>query len=63
MGPVAAMPVGVALSAAAPLSVVKNLDPARYVGTWYEIARFPNRFQDKCVGNVTATYTAAAMAV
>ena len=31
-----------------------NLD--RYTGTWYEIARLPNRFQDQCVGNVTADY-------
>lgn len=24
------------------------LDPARYVGRWYEVARLPNKFQDKC---------------
>jgi apolipoprotein D and lipocalin family protein len=28
----------------------------RYVGDWYEIARFPNRFQRQCVGDVRATY-------
>jgi apolipoprotein D and lipocalin family protein len=41
---------------ASPLTVVDNLDPARYRGRWYEIARLPNRFQDKCVGDVIAEY-------
>ena len=40
-----------------PLHVVKSVDLARYCGTWYEIARFPNRFQKECVSNVTAVYT------
>lgn len=35
---------------------VPKVDLAKYVGTWYEIARFPNRFQDQCKGNVTAQY-------
>jgi apolipoprotein D and lipocalin family protein len=38
------------------LKVVADLDYARYVGTWYEIARLPNRFEDKCVGDITASY-------
>ena len=29
------------------LQVVPNLDVQRYVGRWYEIAKFPNRFQKK----------------
>jgi apolipoprotein D and lipocalin family protein len=37
-------------------SVVPNVDFDRYSGTWYEIARYPNRFQEKCVGDVTAHY-------
>ncbi len=41
----------------APLRVVPEIDLARYAGTWYEIARYPNRFQKQCAGNVTATYT------
>ena len=41
----------------APLRVVPELDYKRYAGTWYEIARLPNRFEKKCVGNVTANYT------
>lgn len=35
---------------------VASVDLTRYVGTWYEIARFPNRFQKDCVANVTAQY-------
>jgi len=41
----------------APLRVVPELDYKRYAGTWYEIARLPNRFEKKCVSNVTANYT------
>lgn len=40
-----------------PLDVVPAVDLARYAGTWYEVARFPNRFQQKCLGEVTATYS------
>jgi len=36
---------------------VEKVDLNLYAGTWYEIARIPNRFQDQCVKNVTATYT------
>jgi len=39
-----------------PLEVVPSVDLHRYVGTWYEIARLPNRFQEDCTGNVSATY-------
>lgn len=39
------------------LITVPSVDLNRYVGTWYEIARLPNRFQEKCSGDVTATYT------
>jgi apolipoprotein D and lipocalin family protein len=35
---------------------VKKVNLERYAGTWYEIARIPNRFQNQCVRNVTATY-------
>jgi apolipoprotein D and lipocalin family protein len=36
---------------------VSHVDLNRYAGKWYEIARFPNRFQDDCVKNVTAEYS------
>jgi apolipoprotein D and lipocalin family protein len=32
------------------------VDLKKYGGTWYEIARYPNRFQEGCVGT-SATYT------
>jgi len=38
-----------------PMSVVTTLDLERYLGKWYEIARFPNRFEKGCTG-VTAEY-------
>lgn len=40
----------------AQMDVVKNVDLNRYVGTWYEIARFPHSFEKNLAG-VTATYT------
>ena len=39
-----------------PLQVVPHVDLNRYLGTWYEIARFPHRFQEGCVAS-RATYT------
>ncbi len=39
-----------------PLEVVDHVDLERYLGTWYEIATIPQRFQKGCVG-VTATYS------
>jgi apolipoprotein D and lipocalin family protein len=38
------------------LATVPSVDLKRYSGKWYEIARYPNKFQDQCVGNTTATY-------
>jgi len=42
-------------SAQTPVTVVKEVDLNRYMGTWYEIARLPNSFERglKCT---TATY-------
>jgi apolipoprotein D and lipocalin family protein len=39
-----------------PLETVPRVDLGRYVGTWYEIASFPQSFQKGCTGS-TATYT------
>ena len=39
------------------VEAVPSVDLVRYAGRWYEIARFPNRFQDKCACCVSATYT------
>ncbi|GAB3398342.1 lipocalin family protein [Massilia agilis] len=41
----------------APLAPIPSLDLARYLGTWYEIARYPNRFQRQCAGSATAQYS------
>lgn len=40
-----------------PLRVVPSVDLPRYAGLWYEVARLPNRFEEKCAGDVTAEYT------
>lgn len=50
--PVAAQPYG---NPDAPIRSVTQLDLHRYAGRWYEIARFPNRFERGCVA-VTADY-------
>jgi apolipoprotein D and lipocalin family protein len=35
---------------------VPEVDLERYGGRWYEIARYPNRFQTRCTGNVIVYY-------
>jgi apolipoprotein D and lipocalin family protein len=39
------------------LKTVPKVDLKKYSGKWFEIARYPNKFQKQCVGNTTATYT------
>lgn len=39
------------------LRTVDRVDLDRYAGRWYEIARYPNRFQSHCTGQATAQYT------
>lgn len=41
---------------ATPPTTVARVELERYLGTWYEIARIPHRFQRQCVSDVTATY-------
>jgi apolipoprotein D and lipocalin family protein len=43
-------------SSSPPLRVVPQLELQRYAGTWYEVARLPNRFEQKCARGVSATY-------
>ena len=43
-----------------PVKTIASLDVPRYMGTWYEIAKFPNRFQAKCTANTRASYLAQA---
>lgn len=38
------------------LKAVDRVDLRRYAGKWYEIARYPNRFQRDCESDTTAEY-------
>ncbi len=40
----------------APLTTIERLDLVRYLGTWHEIARTPNWFQQKCASDTRAEY-------
>ena len=40
-----------------PLKTVDSVDLQRYAGDWYEIARYPNRFQKDCDSDVHVRYT------
>ncbi len=42
--------------APAALRPVPSLDVASYMGTWYQVLWFPNRFQKQCVADTAATY-------
>jgi len=46
--------------AANALQTIPSLDIARYMGTWYEIAKYPNLFQKNCVGDTRANYSPMA---
>lgn len=39
------------------LKTVERVDLPRYLGKWYEVARYPNRFEKKCASDVTANYS------
>jgi apolipoprotein D and lipocalin family protein len=43
--------------AESPLVPIASLDIQRYMGTWYELARYPNRFQRDCAGPAVAAYS------
>ena len=49
--------LGAAAQTGSPLKSVANVDVNRYLGRWYEIAKFPNWFQKKCVSDTAADYT------
>ncbi|WP_157670091.1 lipocalin family protein [Chitinibacter sp. GC72] len=42
---------------AAPVRTVAEVDLNRYLGQWYEIAKFPMYFQRNCVADTTANYS------
>ncbi|WP_215328902.1 lipocalin family protein [Polynucleobacter sp. AP-Sving-400A-A2] len=39
------------------VKTIAALDVPRYLGTWYEISKFPNWFQKKCASNTKAVYS------
>jgi apolipoprotein D and lipocalin family protein len=39
------------------LQTIPALDVNRYMGTWFEIAKYPNWFQKKCLGGAKADYS------
>jgi len=49
-----------ALQAGSGVRTVPRVDLERYAGDWFEVARFPNRFQTNCAGDVTARYVRRA---
>jgi apolipoprotein D and lipocalin family protein len=49
-----------ALAQLAPLKTVPSVDVPRYMGTWHEIAKYPNWFQKKCASSTQATYSLQA---
>ncbi|PID59351.1 MAG: hypothetical protein CR986_06295 [Ignavibacteriae bacterium] len=49
--------VNINLIAQDKMTTVDSVDLKKYTGTWYEIAKIPNRFQDHCIKNATASYT------
>ena len=47
---------GLAQDRAGAVHTVDAVDLDRYVGDWFEVARFPNRFQRQCASDVRASY-------
>jgi apolipoprotein D and lipocalin family protein len=52
--------LGPAQAELAPLQAVPSVDVPRYMGTWHEVAKYPNWFQRKCASSTQATYSLLA---
>lgn len=52
--------LGPALAERPSLQTVPSVDVPRYMGTWHEIAKYPNWFQKKCASSTQATYSLLA---
>ena len=51
--------LGTAMASAAdlaPLQAVESVNLTRYLGRWYQIAHYPNKFQAQCVSDTIADY-------
>lgn len=58
LGGLVGVAAGWALAKSRPsLETVTTVDLNRYLGRWYEIARYPNSFERKCARDVTAQYS------
>jgi apolipoprotein D and lipocalin family protein len=42
------------------VTAIESLNVPGYMGTWYQVAWFPNRFQKQCVSDTRATYNRRA---
>lgn len=52
-----ASPAALAAAEESRMTPVPDLDLRRYAGVWYEIARMPFPYQEKCARSVVARYT------
>ena len=52
--------VGTYATPTVPLQTAGRVELNRYIGKWYEIARYPNRFERDCERDVTADYSILA---
>lgn len=52
----AAQPAAAPATPPGPLNTIAALDVPRYMGTWFEIAKYPNWFQKKCLSDTRADY-------
>lgn len=51
------VPPPAATASPAALTAIASLNVPAYMGTWYQVAWFPNRFQKQCVSDTSATYS------
>jgi apolipoprotein D and lipocalin family protein len=45
-----------AVTIAAPGDALPTLDVNSYMGRWYQVALYPNKFQTQCIADTTASY-------
>ena len=57
MGMQASLPAVAGEASGESLQAIAALDVPRYMGTWYEIAKYRNWFQKKCISDTRAEYS------